>query len=751
MSPRRLHLLLCVAALAACSGGTRPSDPAAPRSLMDRPIRAASVPAPAADPVLGALSGAEEIWFLDRPFQPWNVFPASPPDAEPQRWRGVPTLAVAGGGHLAPTASLSGPAGRDSVRPVGEGVPLDGLARGQVLVDPRGVHVVTRTRKDKPPAFRPTYPTRSADLRERLAPGPPTEGSLLPAQHLTFGEESRRAVRVLSGTTITWPLSPSDAGLPLELGFGRDRWGLRLIPGCDPPMLEAVETSDVELTFRVTWSAEGLPARTLWEDVLPAGASGAIHEARVEALPPHASGAALSFEVTAAGPGGDDGPAGAGRGFWFDPAVQLEAAADRPNVLLVILDTLRADRLGCYGYGRPTSPRLDALAREGVVIDRAWSAAPWTLPSHASLFSSLHAVEHGVFDASVRLPEEARTIAEVLLDAGYDTAAFTEAGYVRPELGLAQGFQRFRCALNEVDETFRGAADWIEGRERPFFALVHTYKVHTPYDPEGPARELLVRPYDGPLPRNARVDDVPPADRPHGYSAEDARYLSDLYDAEIRELDDALGDFMDRLRQAGALENTLVVITADHGEEFAEHGQFNHSNSLYEEQLRVPLILLPPAPGALDGLRPDVAAMAVDVAPTIAQVADAPVPAGWSGRSLLEARGADEDAPDRWVLFRPAGSEEMTYALERDGVKLIWYPEGLRPEDTNPTTTMFELAADPGEQAGVSSLEWTLHGAAETVRTLKEAHPRRHEGSSSVSSPELKAQLAELGYATGND
>ena len=427
------------------------------------------------------------------------------------------------------------------------------------------------------------------------------------------------------------------------------------------------------------------------------------------------------------------------------------AGSDRPNVLLVVLDTLRADRLGCYGYHRPTSPRLDALAREGVVMERAWSAAPWTLPSHASLLSSLHAVEHGVFDASARLSDEADTLAEALFEAGYDTAAFAESGYVRPEFGLAQGFERFRSALTEVDRTFADAADWIETRERPYFALVHTYKVHTPYDPEGEARELLVRPYDGPLPENARVDDVPPADRPHDYSAEDARYLSDLYDAEIRELDAALGAFMDRLRRAGALDDTLVILTADHGEEFAEHGQFNHSNSLYEEQLRVPLILLPPRRGALAGLTADRPAMAVDVAPTIAQVADAPVPAGWSGRSLLEAHEPDEGAPDRWVLFRPAGSEELTYALERGGEKLIWYPEALRPEDTNPSTTMFELAADPGEQAGVSSLEWTLRGTDETLRALKEAHPRRHEGSSAASSPELKAQLAELGYATGGD
>ncbi len=746
---RALLLSLALSATVGCGGDPEAPGTRAPRGLMDRPVADVTVPDPSADPVLAALEASGEVWFLDKLFQPWNVFPTTPPGETPQRWRGVPTMPVSGPGFLALMEDLTGPGARHEGLELEAPMKPGAVAPGEVLFDATGVHLSTPSRQAKPPAFRPCYPTSASALSERLGVIETGPGDRLPTRHETFDGEARRAVRTMAGSALSWELVPDDARQSLEFAFARDRWSLQ--PVAEPegaPMLEVNEQSDAALHFAISWSAEGRPRQTLWEATLTADQAGAVHEARIPMLPDHADGARLTFEVRAT----ETGVSGAGRAYWLDPALAARPTnRPRPNVLLVVLDTLRADRLGCYGYERPTSPRIDAIARDGVLLERAWSAAPWTLPSHASLFSSLHAVEHGVFDASARLPEEAETIAEVLFDAGYDTAAFTEAGYVRPELGLAQGFQRFRCALAEVDETLDGAAAWIEARERPYFAFVHTYKVHTPYDPEGAARELLVRPYDGPLPENARVDDVPAAHKAHDYTAEDARYLSDLYDAEIRELDVAFGSFMDRLKAAGALDDTLVIITADHGEEFAEHGQFNHSNSLYEEQLRVPLILLPPEPGALDGLRPDVAAMAVDVAPTIAQVADAPVPAGWSGRSLLEARDADEDAPDRWVLFRPAGSEEMTYALERDGVKLIWYPEGLRPEDTNPTTTMFELAADPGEKAWSSSLEWTLHGTAETLRTLKEAHPRRHEGSSSVSSPELKAQLAELGYATGQD
>ena len=739
-------LTLCLG----CAGEEAPGPRALPRGLMDRLVAGMEGPG-SDDPVLLALSSSAEVWFLDRPFQPWNVFPATPPDETPQRWRGVPTMPVAGAGYLAPIRALTGPAARGVIRALEAPMDAADVPPGEVLVDPTGVHLSTPSRQAKPPVFRPCYPTSTAALRERLGALGTLPGERLPSRHQTFDGESRRAVRTTAGSSISWDLAPADARRALEFGFARDLWSLRPVGDQgEDPMLEVNDQAQAALHFAITWGAQGHPSRTLWSATLTSEQADTVHEARIPMLPDHVEGARLTFEVRATETRGT----GAGRAYWLDPALAAAPTGQaRPNVLLVVLDTLRADRLGCYGYDRPTSPRLDALAREGVLYERAWSAAPWTLPSHASLFSSLHAVEHGVFDASVRLPEEAETIAEVLFSAGYDTAAFTEAGYVRPELGLAQGFARFRCALAEVDETLDGAAAWIEARERPYFAFVHTYKVHTPYDPEGAARELLVRPYDGPLPVNARVDDVPAAHKAHDYTAEDARYLSDLYDAEIRELDVAFGAFMDRLKAAGALDNTLVIITADHGEEFAEHGQFNHSNSLYEEQLRVPLILLPPRSMSepSSGTRSPRAAMSVDVAPTIAQVADAPVPRGWSGRSLLEAPAADTGAPTRWVLYRPSGSEEMTYALERDGIKLIWYPEDLRPEDAHPSTTIFALDADPGETQGVSGLEWTIDGTEETLEALRQAHPRRWTGSGAASSPELRAQLAELGYATGED
>ena len=771
LSLRALSRGLFALSLLALSGCAEPASPrsAAPRSFLDRPVSTYELPTSTPGSVPALLRSSEVVWFVDKPYQPWNVFPATPPEVEPQLWRGVPSMPVEGSGWIGPLSVFNGTTDPAQLRRPESAMDLAALQPGLVLVDGRGIHLATRSRRDKPPTFRPAYTTASRAILDRWAPPAPAAGARVTAQHQTFGGESRRAARVTAGTKITWALAPSDAGHRVHLEHARDRWGLNLVPQPDASSAASAseassaaaavqinEAADAAFRFTLTWRADGQPSQLLWEATLGPDDAGAVHGAELPPLPAHAPGARLEFNVETLGAP----PSMAGRAYWLDPALVPvpDPRRARPNVLLVVLDTLRADRLGCYGYERPTSPRIDAIARDGVLFERAWSAAPWTLPSHASLFSSLHAVEHGVFDASVRLPEEAETIAEVLFNAGYDTAAFTEAGYVRPELGLAQGFQRFRCALAEVDQTFGGAADWIEARERPFFAFVHTYKVHTPYDPEGPARELLVRPYDGPLPENARVDDVPAAHKPHDYTAQDARYLSDLYDAEIRELDEAFGDFMDRLRRSGALENTLVVITADHGEEFAEHGQFNHSNSLYEEQLRVPLILIPPGEMHLDlpATRSPRPTMSVDVAPTIAQVADAPVPAAWSGRSLLEPlREAPEGgAPQRWVLYRPSGSEELTYAVEANGSKFIRYPTELRPEDAAPSSATYDLNADAGERApqvkGLPDMGTSL-SPREVVRYLQGAFPRRWEGSGASSTPEFRAQLAELGYASGND
>jgi membrane-anchored protein YejM (alkaline phosphatase superfamily) len=319
-------------------------------------------------------------------------------------------------------------------------------------------------------------------------------------------------------------------------------------------------------------------------------------------------------------------------GVWSDPTIVVptsaEAAAPR-NLVLISLDTLRADRLGAYGYARPTSPEIDhRLAAQGTVFTHAYSTYPGTGGSHASILTGLYPCAV-VPDLAQPIHPRAATLAELLRAAGYETAAFTEDGYVIAAHGFARGFGSFvegTSALvteptGQADKTFARALDWVRARRAPWFAFLHTYQVHYPYAPPPGYLE--------------RVLGSGPAD-----TSDSARY-----DAEIRYTDELLAKFLAGLDQLGATQNTLVVLLADHGEQFGEHGLTLHGNSLYDELLHVPLIMR--APGLVPaGLRADMPVDMTDVMPTVLDLLQLP-PAQWTnGRSLVPLlRGAS--LPDR--------------------------------------------------------------------------------------------------------
>ncbi|MGH9902711.1 MAG: sulfatase, partial [Pyrinomonadaceae bacterium] len=305
---------------------------------------------------------------------------------------------------------------------------------------------------------------------------------------------------------------------------------------------------------------------------------------------------------------------------------QLPAApAGAPNVLFITLDTVRAQNLSLYGYGRETSPRLNQLAARGVTFERALSTAPWTLPSHASMFTGRFPHEMNA-DWDRALGDEHPTLAEAFAARGYLTAGFVaNTGYCSHEHGLDRGFAhyedfprslgqlassstlvrtvadhfRVRRLVRNDEHLNRQPADrindrflrWLAGREegRPFFAFLNYYDAHDPYLPPAP--------YDRKFgPGRAEGKHSPlhhfvwdPAARNRKLSPQEVRTEIDAYDGAISYLDHQLGLLFDELGRRGLLENTLVVVTSDHGEEFGEHGGAYHGTSLYEEQVRVPL------------------------------------------------------------------------------------------------------------------------------------------------------------------
>ena len=331
--------------------------------------------------------------------------------------------------------------------------------------------------------------------------------------------------------------------------------------------------------------------------------------------------------------------------------VVVESSCDGCNVLLISIDTLRADHLGTYGYGRETSPAIDALASESVVFERAYSTSYHTADSHMSIFTSLYPSVHGVRNSKGKtgqvLSASVPTLPEIFQANGYATAGFHGGGNVSGFYGFARGFEKYK-RTDEVGD----AIAWIqETGPRPFFAFVHTYHVHDPYTPLPPYDSWFAEDYDGPISADresllAQTDDesfnelrdvfwnqIDPS------SQADIEHLKALYDGQIRDIDGRIGALIEAALAAN--ERTVVVLLSDHGEEFQEHGKFLH-DQLYEELLWVPLILRLPS-GERGRIEERVSL--IDLAPTLLDLLGLEAPAQFQGSSLLPVLAGREDRP----------------------------------------------------------------------------------------------------------
>ncbi len=323
--------------------------------------------------------------------------------------------------------------------------------------------------------------------------------------------------------------------------------------------------------------------------------------------------------------------------------------AGRPNLVLVSLDTLRADHLDLYGYERATSPNLDRLACDSLVFTQALSASTWTLPSTASMVTGLLPSQHGATSIHAPLAPRVLTLAERLAAAGYRTAAFTDGGFLDPRWGFAQGFERYDSTAGKAWQykdaapIFSAASDWLRAnRFRPFFLFLQTYEIHEPYvNREGFADPFFDPHYAGPLGDVVRIDneDEPPA-------PEDLLHVVALYDGGIARADHYLGAVLDTLARTGLDRDTAVIVTSDHGEEFLEHGRMEHTEGhVYDPNVRVPLVVRPP--GGTAGRRVARTVSGLDVTPTLLACAGLPA-TGLAGRSLVTL--ASPDGADLPVL-----------------------------------------------------------------------------------------------------
>ena len=424
---------------------------------------------------------------------------------------------------------------------------------------------------------------------------------------------------------------------------------------------------------------------------------------------------------------------------WGNPEVQVWSTEPRPaNVVLISIDTLRADHLSLYGYGRETSPRLDAWARSsGIVFETAVVQSSWTLPSHASLFTGLRALRHGV-NHPVRAPERLETLAEILREAGYATMGVAGGSYLHPRFGLSQGFDLYRSTSGtpqvELASGIEQADLWLreQGAERPFFLFFHTYEVHDPFNAREPYFSefgtwditpledyVVSRPRGGPTKngfqalKEFQVQSKSGEKRP--LTNEELPMVVDLYDSGIAYTDEMLARIFDTLKELGLDEETVVVLTSDHGEALGENGVIGHG-SLYDHNLLVPLIFALPG-GEGGGRRIQEQVRSVDVVPTLLDLLDLPPLRGLDGVSLVPLmEGRSSKVPREATTYSSLTNYGLS--LRVDGRFKYILQNNPWPKEVG--EELYRITEDPHEESnllpGASQVEGLRQKAQEMLR-----------------------------------
>jgi arylsulfatase A-like enzyme/Flp pilus assembly protein TadD len=400
-----------------------------------------------------------------------------------------------------------------------------------------------------------------------------------------------------------------------------------------------------------------------------------------------------------------------------------EKQPGKPSVLLVTVDTMRADRIGAYGCRDVETPNIDRLAGDGVLFARAYSAVPLTLPSHATILTGLYPPGHGIRNnGNYRLPEEAVTMAEVLRGAGYATAAFVGAFVLDSQFALDQGFDLYHDSFLNIDaasgpftyaerragEVTGLAAEWLGKVKEPFFLWVHYFDPHYPYAPPPPF---------------------------------DERYRDAPYLGEIAYADACFGSLLGALEKKGKRGNTLVILTSDHGESLGEHGEESHGVFLYEAPVRVPLVM------AMEGVLPEGSriegdASLADIFPTVLDVLGIAVPPTVQGRSLLPLLGGGPSGESPLYM-------ETLLPLENFGWSEVkGLVSGRYKYLRVPETELYDLAVDPAESMNIARREPGLAARLDSLLSQLESGYAREAPSAAFRQmdEETRAKLESLGY-----
>jgi arylsulfatase A-like enzyme/Flp pilus assembly protein TadD len=399
----------------------------------------------------------------------------------------------------------------------------------------------------------------------------------------------------------------------------------------------------------------------------------------------------------------------------------LRAAGPRPNVLLITIDTLRPDRLGCYGSPFLQTPTIDGLAASGVLFSRAFAHAPLTLPSHTDILLGTTPLQHGVHDnGNFKVPEDLPTLATFLKQNGYTTGAFIGAFPLDSRFGLDRGFDvydesygsgtalDFKFAERKAQAVVASALAWLDGRAGPWFVWVHCFDPHQPYEPPEPFL---------------------------------SHYKTDPYDGEVAYVDASLAKLFAFLKDSGQAGRTVVVLTGDHGQSLGEHGETTHGYFAYNSTLWVPLIISGP------GIKPGRVAENVchiDIFPTVCDLVGLERPAFLQGRSLVPAMSGKDLAS---LDSRPIYFESLYAYYRRGWAPLRGFIEGPKKFIDSPIPEIYDLKTDFGEVHNLAGKDVSREKAE--LAALMKSESGREAAPRAALSAEAREKLQSLGYVGG--
>lgn len=451
--------------------------------------------------------------------------------------------------------------------------------------------------------------------------------------------------------------------------------------------------------------------------------------------------------------------------FWENPVIYGRARRTR-SAVLVSVDTLRPDHLGCYGYYRETSPAIDALADDGTLFLNTYASSPWTLPSHVSLLTSLNGVRHQVYYEDDKMSPDQITLADLMRAGGFMTAAFTDGGFLSRVYGFSRGFDSYQeredgvLSQDSAMRIRRMASRWLDRhKEKDFFLFLHTYQPHDPYACPRPYATMFLE--DNPVWRSLNL-------RGHlgGYAGiyrelpeKERQNIIGLYDGEIRYTDEALvRPLVGKLKELGLYDSSLIILTSDHGEEFFDHRSWTHGHQLYDEALKVPLVIKFPK-GRFKGQRPGSIVRLVDIMPTILEEFGIPTVAlAMDGRSLFPVlRGKERgdrsflaDIGDNILKSHAGRKTAMNSGRDKMILNKPYSPEDLlfftSPPRLVPPVEMFDLSEDPQEKRNLADERPAAARALnERMVEIYRKAGRRQPVKVELDEP-LKERLRALGY-----